>query len=71
MRVVDELSVFTPLDCGNGVAGVIVDGDIFSGSNGNNYVCIGWVPSCDVWSTWRLGGGEREKQRRGEGKGGE
>ena len=60
------MSVFTPLGHGNGVAGVKMDGDTLTVSIGNNYVGIGWLPSCDVWSTWRLGGGEREKQRRGE-----
>ena len=57
------MSVFTPLGHGNGVAGVKMDGDTLTVSIGNNYVGIGWLPSCDVWSTWRLRRGE-------EGRGG-
>ena len=75
------MSVFTPLGHGNGVAGVKMDGDTLTVSIGNNYVGIGWLPSCDVWSTWRLrrgeegregGGGESkvgwEEERGGEGR---
>ena len=52
-KTIDELSIFTPLDCGRGVAGVIVDGDCFCGSSGNHYVGIGWLVG-DVWSIWRI-----------------
>ena len=64
------MSVFTPLGRGNGVAGVIIDGDTLTVSIGNNYVGIGWLPSCDVWSTWRLRRGEGGRgEERGEGGG--
>ena len=78
------MSVFTPLGHGNGVAGVKMDGDTLTVSIGNNYVGIGWLPSCDVWSTWRLRrgeegregggrarlGGKKRGEERGEEKGG-
>ena len=51
------------MDHGRKVARVVVDGDSFGSSTGNNYIGTGWLVG-DIWSNWKVrerGGEERER----------